>query len=186
METRLGVVLGGSGGGGLECVGAGGAAPGIGGGGRLFLLLCSKGKPGEVGDVSSPIYELRLSFENRGDIGREGDAIGIGGPWLVDDVSAWGVSSGFEVFSDISSSEAEPRLGDMIAAGGGGGGGRAKNTALDYSMSRIVISTLTVCRYRGWCWAPLGSWWQGSCYFSCGYVVSACQTSQLEAYALGY
>lgn len=55
------------------------------------------------------------------------------------DVSAWGSSGGFEVLSDISSSDAEPRLGDKTAAGGGGGGGRAKDHILGYSKFRMVI-----------------------------------------------
>ncbi len=130
MEARLSAVVGGRDGGGLVCVGAGGATPGTGGGGRLFLLLCCGDKPGEAGDVSSPKYELRLPLEKRGDVGKGGDAMGIGGNTrLVGDVSVLGVSSGFEVFSDISSSDSEPILGERTAAGGGGGGGRAKSTS---------------------------------------------------------
>ena len=125
VEARLSPAVGGRGGGGLVWVGARGAAPGIGGGGRLFLLLCCGVKPGDTGDISS----FRLSFEKRGDVGKGGDAIGIGGgPRLVGDVSALEVSSGFDVCSDSSSSDSEPTLGERTAAGDGGGGGRARST----------------------------------------------------------
>jgi hypothetical protein len=127
VEARLSVLLGGGGGGGLACVGTGGAAPGIGGGGRLFLLLFCGDDPGEARGMSSPRYELRLSLEKRGDVGKGGDAIGIGGGTrLVGEVSALGVSSDMEGYSDISSSDSEPMLGETRAAGGGGRG-RAEN-----------------------------------------------------------
>jgi len=43
------------------------------------------------------------------------------------DVSALGVSTDLVGYSDNSSSDSEPMLGEITAAGGGGGGGRAKD-----------------------------------------------------------
>lgn len=76
VEVLANPAPGGGGGGGRVCDGAGGAAPGIGGGGRLSRLF---GRPGEMGDSSSPPKELLLPVD-RGDIGAMvGDATGMGG-----------------------------------------------------------------------------------------------------------
>jgi hypothetical protein len=83
-----------------------------------------------VGGISSPGYELRLSLGKRGDVGRGGDVTGIGGgARLVAGASGLGVSTVFEGFSDISSSDSEPILRGATTGGGGGGGGRAKVTS---------------------------------------------------------
>lgn len=111
----------------------------MGGGGLLFLLLCCGDKPGEAGSISSPIYELRLSREERGDVGRGGDIIGTGGGTrLLGDVSALDVSTSLEGCSDISSSDSEPWLGETMALGGGGGGSRADHNLVCRELGILI------------------------------------------------
>lgn len=89
VDVLSGAAPGGGGGGGRLCAGAGGAAPGI-GGGRLIRLF-----PGDVGDSSSPPKELLVPAD-RGEVGTiVGEAMGIGGGGARPDdgASALGVSS---------------------------------------------------------------------------------------------
>lgn len=139
VDVRLGTAVGGGGGGGRLCAGGGsvgggsiGAAPGI-GGGLLFLLVAVVGVAA-VGDAAGPSSNLELP--GRGDVGMAGGGTETGGgggarvAWLT---SAFGVFTAG--FSDISSSDSEPALGDTtVAAGTGGGGGRAE-TGSDATMS---------------------------------------------------
>lgn len=120
MDDRLKEPPGGGGGGGRLCIGSGGTAPGIGGGGRLFLFPLNAG---DDRGTSSAMKELRFVLDGEGS---PGDANGTGGgARLVGGNSVLGVSIDTTGFSDNSSSDSDPILGDLIAAGGGGGGGRA-------------------------------------------------------------
>ena len=102
------------------------------GGGTLFArLFVTPGVVGEPGDASLLKYEVLLDVEDRGEIGPSPGLEGTGGPVGRGGTARCAVSEGcvstdsFGAWSDISSSDSDPALGDIAIAGGGGGGGRA-------------------------------------------------------------
>jgi hypothetical protein len=101
------------------------------GGTLLARLFVAPGVVGELGDASLLKYEALLDVGDRGELSPSPGLEGTGGPVGRGGTARCTVSEGCVstdscgACRDISSSDSDPALGDIVIPGGGGGGGRA-------------------------------------------------------------